>query len=72
MTAQEKVQELINTRINGNYIETNKTYMNMIKQINRNDIQIWNDIYGNSKKLYGNKIEMIEQITDFINDEEEV
>ena len=69
MEMQNFVDELIEARINGNAItgiSRDMTYQKMVKRIRKKDIQHYNMIYGNYKKLYGSKIEMIEQIKDFI------
>ena len=41
-----KVDQLVETTINGNSIANNKTYMNMIKSITYNDIIVYADTYG--------------------------
>lgn len=63
MTKKDKVFALVETRINGNSIINNKTYMGMLKSITKADIQDASyDIgYG---KLFGTKLEMIEQMRD--------
>jgi hypothetical protein len=44
MKASEKIEELVNTRINGNSIKGNKTYENMIKSLRTQDFNdyAWN------------------------------
>ena len=61
MSKYEIVEALINTRINGNSIKGNATYKSMLKRITKRDIQNYNSSFSNSV-LYGNKLEMIEQI----------
>lgn len=56
------VEALVNTRINGNSIKGNKTYENMLKRISKDDINNYNQSFGNNVVLYGSKLEMIEQI----------
>lgn len=63
MKAYEKIEELVNTRINGNSIKGNETYENMLKQVNRADINHyanWHEIEASGF----NKLEMIESIRD--------
>ena len=61
MTSYEKVQALVETRINGNSIRGNKTYENMLKQISLSDIQSYAD--GLGIMIYGStKLQNIEQI----------
>ena len=55
------VKELIETRINGNRIKGNKTYEAMLRRISKDDINSFADAAGMGK-LYGTKLEMIEQI----------
>lgn len=55
------IEELINTRINGNNIKNNQTYLNMIKSITKEDINQY-CLNMDYSLVYGNKIEMIEQI----------
>ncbi len=62
--SQEKVHDLVYTRINGNSIKGNTTYMAMLKSVTRSDIRdyaaTWS--YDLFTALNGTKLEMIEQI----------
>ena len=55
------ISELVLTRINGNSIKGNKTYESMLKRVTKKDIDSY--ILGAEiDKLYGSKLELIEQI----------
>ena len=56
------VEELVATLQNGNKIKGNKTYENMLKRVSKDDIEQYCSCYVSRKKLYGKKIEMLEQI----------
>ena len=59
------VQQLVETRINGNSIKGNKTYERMLKRITKDSINNYNRYFvGHTKELFGSKLEMIEQIRD--------
>ena len=62
MSKDEIVQELVTTRINGNSIVGNKTYESMLKRVTKEDILSYSMAYVSLRKLYGTKLEMIEQI----------
>ena len=55
------IETLVNTRINGNSIKGCKTYENMLKRISKKDLENYALNFGFSS-LYGNKLEMIEQL----------
>ena len=57
----EIVQELVNTRINGNQIKGNSTYEAMLKSVSKDDINNYSMSLGGSE-VFGSKLEMIEQI----------
>ena len=65
MTKMDIVGELVDTRINGNSIMNNKTYVNMLRRVKKEDINEYANEYGMAD-LYGSKLEMIEQIRDHI------
>jgi len=55
------VEQLVNTRINGNSIKGNATYENMLKRVSLADIQLYADNFG--IMTYGRlKLDCIEQI----------
>lgn len=60
----EKVNTLVETRINGNSIINNKTYCNMLKSIKKQDILDYSFSLGYGQ-LYGTKLEMIEQLKNY-------
>lgn len=55
------INELIETRINGNSIKNNKTYMSMINRITINDILTYANSYGYAVQGV-TKINLIESI----------
>ena len=57
----EIVQELVNTRINGNQIKGNSTYEAMLKSVSKDDINNYSMSLGGSE-VFGSKLQMIEQI----------
>lgn len=59
------IEQLVETRINGNSIANNKTYLNMLKRVTKEDIQ-YSEINFYNIKLYGSKIEMIEQLKESV------
>ncbi len=59
------VDELVSTRINGNSISNNGTYLRMLKRVKKEDINEYANEYGMAD-LYGTKIEMITQIVEHI------
>ena len=68
MSKQDKVHDLVYTRINGNNIKTYPVYVAMLKSVTKADIKdyasTWD--YELCCGLYGTKIEMIEQIKNHI------
>jgi len=68
MSKQDKVHDLVYTRINGNNIKTYPVYVAMLKSVTKTDIKdyasTWS--YELCSGLYGTKIEMIEQIKNHI------
>ena len=65
MGKMEIVGALVDTRINGNSIPGNVTYVNMLRRVKKEDINEYAGDYGMSD-LYGSKLEMIEQIREYI------
>jgi hypothetical protein len=69
MTPFEKIEALIETRINGNSIKGNKTYENMIKSLRTNDFRAYEyekfDGIVNTEWTY-KKIDKIEIYKNFI------
>ena len=61
MSKRQTVEELVNTRINGNSIKGNKTYEAMLKRVSKDDINNY-AFELEMPKLHGSKLEMIEQI----------
>ena len=55
------INELIETRINGNSIKGNTTYEAMIKRVRKKEIRHY-VLHFDLKEVYGTKLEMIEQI----------
>ena len=62
MNKDRIIEELVTTRINGNNIVGNKTYESMLKRVTKEDILSYSMAYVSLGKLYGTKLEMIEQI----------
>ncbi len=65
MSSAERVEELVNTRINGNQIRGSNVYMNKLSRVSKPDINEYADLFG-MPDLYGTKLEMLEQIRDHI------
>ena len=62
MTQNEKINELVNTRINGNRIETDTTYSNMLRSVTVADIKEF-ALYFFELVIQGNrKLDLINQI----------
>lgn len=61
MSKYSIVEELVDTRINGQKIKGNSTYENMLKSVSKDDINNYSMSLG-GPKLFGSKLEMIEQI----------
>jgi len=62
----EKIEELVETTINGNSIKNNEYYTNLLNRIKKDDIveyfnQIQND-YNTFENICGTKFEMIDHI----------
>ena len=55
------VEELVDTRINGNQIKGDSTYEAMLKSVSKNDIKNYSMSLG-GPEVFGSKLEMIEQI----------
>ena len=55
------VEELVDTRINGNQIKGNETYEARLKSVSKDDINNYSMSLG-GPELFGSKLEMIEQI----------
>lgn len=55
------VEELVDTRINGNQIKGDSTYVAMLKSVSKDDINTYSMSLG-GPKVFGSKLEMIEQI----------
>lgn len=65
MSKMDTVGALVDTRICGNSIMGNKTYEGMLRGVTKEDINSYAmDFEG--RKLYGSKLEMVEQIRDYI------
>lgn len=66
MTAQEKIQALVETRINGNSIRGNKTYENMLRSVTLRDITSFAysmDLkYNSSERGRAQKLDLINSI----------
>lgn len=64
MEKYQIIEELVNTRINGNSIKGNKTYENMLKRVTKDNILDYHNLYSIDcfENIYGSKLEMIEQI----------
>ena len=60
----KRVSDLVDTRINGNQIRGNKTYENMLKATKVLTIRTYAHEMGVGN-VYGNKLEMIEQIKNY-------
>ena len=65
MSKTSIVDDLVETRINGNSISNNITYKNMLKRVSKEEINEYATEYGMSH-LFGTKVEMIEQIKEYI------
>ncbi len=65
---QDKVHDLVYTRINGNNIKTYPVYVAMLKAVTKQDIKdyacSWS--YELACELYGSKVDMIEQVKNHI------
>ena len=67
MTAFDKIEALIETRINGNSIKGNKTYENMIKSLKSSDFMAYDSNFGGNPTMYiYKKIDKIEFYRDLI------
>jgi len=71
MTAFDKIQVLIETRINGNSIKGNKTYENMIKSLRTKDFSDYDlNFFGTHLTMYiYKKINKIECYVDTITEQ---
>ena len=65
MSKTSIIDALVETRINGNSISNNKTYVNMMRRVKKEDINEYAGDYGMAD-LYGSKLEMLEQIREHI------
>ena len=59
---QKHINTLIETRINGNSIDSSSYYKNLLKQITKEDLALHVARWGDGIKLYGTKAEIIEQM----------
>ena len=67
MTPQEKIEALIETRINGNSIKGNKTYENMIKSLRNWDFRTYDDLFeGYPTAWIYKKIDKIERYVEIL------
>jgi hypothetical protein len=61
MTAEQKIEALIETRINGNSIKGNTTYENMIKSLRTSDFTYYDENFEGRPTMYVyRKIDKIE------------
>ena len=65
MSKTSIIDALVETRINGNSISNNKTYVNMMRRVKKEDINEYAGDYGMAD-LYGSKLEMLEQVKEHI------
>ena len=62
---QKHINTLIETRINGNSIDSSSYYKNLLKQITKEDLALHVARWGDDGiKLYGTKAQIIEQMKD--------
>ena len=61
---QTHINTLVSTRINGNSIDSSSYYKNLLKQITKEDLALHVARWGNDRKLFGTKKEIIEQMKD--------
>ena len=60
------IEELIETRVNGNSIKGNKTYEKMLNRISKEDIKSHAKNLHEIGDIQGSKLGMIEQIRDLL------